>query len=430
MIPDQGSDLPAARWSVAKRVAFRVAFVYLILYNLPFPLYAFWNLSPEESWYGRFWQAAVPWVGRHVLGATVAPPAPGGTGDSPYDYLLVLCYVVLALAATAVWTAVDRHRASHSRLFAWLHVYVRFALALLMVSYGSLKVIKAQFPDPSLSRLVQPFGDASPMGLLWTFMGASQAYNVLTGSIEMLGGLLLTVRRTALLGALVSFGALANILALNLCYDVPVKLLSAHLLAMSVFVMLPNARRLADFFLFYRTVEAAPVRPLIRRPAWRRAVTALVAVAVVGVTGYSLIGAYQLRAAFGDLSPEPPFYGIWNVEELTSGGVVRPPLVTDGSRWRRWIFDRRSFVLIQEMDDHRGRYRMALDSAADSFTLTRIGDESGPSEFRYRQPEPGLLIVEGTVDETPVVARLRKVDPHFLLRERGFHWVSPAPFNR
>ena len=65
------------------------------------------------------------------------------------------------------------------------------------------------------------------------------------------------------------------------------------------------------------------------------------------------------------------------------------------------------------------------------FTLTGNGRETRHSEFRYHQPETGLLILEGTVEGTPVVARLRKVDnPRFLLRERGFPWVSPAPFNR
>ena|GEM_PF-5392919 len=33
-------------------------------------------------------------------------------------------------------------------------------------------------PSPTLDRLVQPFGDASPMGLVWTFMGASTAYPI------------------------------------------------------------------------------------------------------------------------------------------------------------------------------------------------------------------------------------------------------------
>jgi hypothetical protein len=82
----------------------------------------------------------------------------------------------LALIATIAWSLVDRKRRNYTRLHEWLRVYVRFALGVTMIGYGSYKVIQSQFPPPSLDRLLQPFGDASPMGLLWTFMGASGSY--------------------------------------------------------------------------------------------------------------------------------------------------------------------------------------------------------------------------------------------------------------
>jgi hypothetical protein len=39
-------------------------------------------------------------------------------------------------------------------------------------------------------RLLKPYGESSPMGLLWTFMGYSTGYNLFTGGAEALGGLL------------------------------------------------------------------------------------------------------------------------------------------------------------------------------------------------------------------------------------------------
>ena len=134
-----------------------------------------------------------------------------------------------------------------------------------MITYGSVKVIKSQFPNPTLDRLLQPFGDASPMGLLWTFMGASESYNIFTGAGEMLGGLLLTTRRTTLLGALVCFGVMSHVAMLNFSYDVPVKLFSMHLLAMALFLMAPDLGRLARMFVLNRPVEPAVFRPLSRR---------------------------------------------------------------------------------------------------------------------------------------------------------------------
>ena len=68
------------------------------------------------------------------------------------------------------------------------------------------------------------------MGLLWTFMGASAPYQMLAGLAEVTCGMLLFWRRSRLLGALLAIGVMGNVVALNYCYDVPVKLFSTELL--------------------------------------------------------------------------------------------------------------------------------------------------------------------------------------------------------
>jgi len=67
-----------------------------------------------------------------------------------------------------------------------------------------------------------------------TFMGASTPYNVFTGASEMLAGVLLFFPTTTLLGALLAMAVMTQVVALNFCYDVPVKLFSTHLLAESI----------------------------------------------------------------------------------------------------------------------------------------------------------------------------------------------------
>src|SRR5262249_17022289 len=101
------------------------------------------------------------------------------------------------------------------------------------------------------------YGDSSPMNLLWTFMGFSDGYNLFAGAGELLGGILLATRRTTLLGALVSLAVMTHVAVLNLCYDVPVKLLSLHLVAMALYLIVPDARRLAAFFLSNRPAPPA-----------------------------------------------------------------------------------------------------------------------------------------------------------------------------
>lgn len=105
------------------------------------------------------------------------------------------------------------------------------------------------------------------MGLLWTFIGYSYAYNVFTGLGEIIGGSLLLFRRTKLLGALITIAIMSNVVILNFTFDVPVKLFSTHLLSMSIFITVPYLNRLCNFFIFNSAVE--PIAP-VQHFKWKR----------------------------------------------------------------------------------------------------------------------------------------------------------------
>ena len=68
------------------------------------------------------------------------------------------------------------------------------------------------------------------MGLLLNFMGYSTAFNMFTGLAEAIAGFLLLFRKTVTFGSLMSMTVLSNIVAMNFCFDVPVKIYSANLL--------------------------------------------------------------------------------------------------------------------------------------------------------------------------------------------------------
>src|SRR5947199_353524 len=163
----QDSVRPAPQWHPATRLLFRFAFIYFLLCNFPFPLFYIPHADVVLRPYSAFWRAVVPWVGKHLFAVNPAVRI-NGSGDSTWGYVQVFCWLTLALAATVAWTLLDRRRQSYVRLHEWLRVYVRFALAAAMLTYGAIKVIQSQFPPPALDRLAPPLGDASPMGLLST----------------------------------------------------------------------------------------------------------------------------------------------------------------------------------------------------------------------------------------------------------------------
>lgn len=417
-------------WNQATRILFRFAFAYLVLYNLPFPLSLIPYVEVIAQPYNTLWNALVPWVGSHIFQVQISI-LPNGSGDTTYNYVQVFCFLVLAVLATIIWTVLDRNRKNYERLHEWLRVYIRFSLAATMIVYGAVKVIKSQFPDPPLDRLLQPYGESSPMGLLWTMMGASTSYNIFTGAAEMLGGLLLTTRRTTLLGALVCMGSMANVAMLNFSYDVPVKLYSLHLLAMAIFLALPDCKRLANMFILNRAVEPFDSRPLFKRQWLNRSAFILRTLFIVGFTSYWLYIAYDGVKSYGSLAPKSPLYGIWNVDEFEIDGQIRPPLVTDDLRWRRVVFDTPGRMAIQLMDEMRRRYTLKLDPDKKTLDIGSRDDPAWKASFSYEQPEPQLLTLAGTLGDKTIRARLRRIEtPQFLLTNRGFHWINEFPFNR
>jgi len=418
------NEHPQERWHPFTRTAFRFAFVYLLLYNLPFPLTALPYVDKAAEFYNSFWTWLVPRIARAALNRDV-PSVFNGSGDRTFDYLLVACLLLIALVITVIWTLFDRKRLSYPTLYRWLNLYVRFSLGTAMIGYGAFKVISSQFPAPTLDRLMQSYGESSPMGLLWTFMGASEAYTMFVGFAEMISGILLFPRKTTTFGALMSIGVLSNVVALNFSYDVPVKLYSSHLLAMAIFLLLPDMRRLVNFFILNRPAECARVQPLFRRPLWHRGALVIASLFLVAVIGTSLYQSYDQRRLF--TGQRSPLYGVWEVEEFSLG---QSTATASAPRWRRMIFDSPRRVAVQTTDVLE-RYGSQLDQDKRTLTLRKRDDPGWNTVLTYEQVSPDVITFAGALNGSEMTARLRRTDERkFLLTDRGFHWINEFPFNR
>ena len=419
------NEQPQQRWHPFTRTAFRFAFVYLILFNLPFPLNVFPYVDKIAEPYNWLWNWIVPRVGRAAFNKEVATVF-NGSGDRTFDYLLVACLLLIALVITLIWTILDRKRPSYPTLNRWLNIYVRFSLGTAMIGYGAYKVIMSQFGPPTLDRLMQPFGDSSPMGLLWTFMGASEPYTMFVGFAEMIAGILLFPRKTTTLGALMSIGVMSNVVALNFSYDVPVKLYSTHLLAMAVFLALPDARRLANFFFLNRPAECVRVQPLFRRPLLHRGAVVLGSLFLIAIVSLSLYQSYDQRRSF--FSQRSPLYGVWEVEEFTVGQATP---TASAQAWRRVIFDSPRRIAVQTAADPHQRFMSQLDQEKRTLTLSKREDPSWKTVLTYEEVSPDVITLTGPLEGSEMSARLHRTgERKFLLTDRGFHWINEFPFNR
>jgi uncharacterized membrane protein YphA (DoxX/SURF4 family) len=412
-----------------QHIPFRFGVVYLSLFVLATQISASLipNLSFTYRGLGRLqpMRGITEWVAASVFGITT--PLEFVNGE-PLAFWIQTAWILAAAAlVTAAWLAVDRSSATSDTLRGWFRLFIRLALAASLIEYGMTKVIPTQFPAPPLEVLVTPVGDLTLSALLWTSIGAAQPYEIATGVVEVLAGILLLLPGTTALGALVSLGALLQILALNMTYDVGLKLVTLHLIGMALWLLAPTMRALGDFFV--RNVpNHASVEP---QPARSRRGRRLVRVAPM-IFGVYLLGMYAyINWSFWQVAgggrPRSALYGIWTVEQLSVDGQVRPPEANDyDRRWRRVIFDQADALVVQRTDDSLARYGASVDVGRGELALTKRNSRLWKAGFTFERPSEDRLTLDGVMDGRRVEARLQRVDfDAFPLLHSRFRWVRP-----
>lgn len=428
--------LISQRWSISEKIAFRFCTLFFLLFILPFPVayipFAdFWNRPVFKLW-GDLWHAVVPWVGEHILHLPEKITTFGnGSGDTTYNYVLLLTTFVVSLLGTLIWSAIDRKRMNYRVAHYWLRTLVRYFLAYVLLSYGFSKLFHAQMLPPSLYELIQPFGDKSPMGLAWSYVGYSKAFSFITGLAEAVGGLLLIFRRTVTIGSLLNVFVLGNVVIMNFCYDVPVKIYSSTLWLLSLFLLAPEANRLAKVLVTNRPVPAADLaRPISGK--WIKYGNILKLAFFAWVLWTFTEKQLRRQALFGENRQKPPLHGLFEVREFIRGKDTLPLLITDTAIWRNFVVEYNKNAVIKFMNDSMRRYITKVDTIAHTIQMHPyypVMDTTNKSLFRYEQNGDGLTF-EGSWRGDSVKIRMEKKDgTRFRLINRGFHWINEAPYH-
>jgi hypothetical protein len=404
-------------WRLPTRLAFRFFVVYFSLYVLFTQMLS--ALLPLPGRGGPslafLTNGIVVWAGTHLFQVS-ASPVLTGSGDKLFDWIQAFCFLLLAIAGAAVWSVLDR-RPSYDKTYRYFRVFLRFALGTTMLSYGMAKAFPLQMPAPPLTRLLEPYGNFSPMGVLWYSIGASFPYERFVGCAELAAAVLLFIPRTARLGALVALADTIEVFTLNMTYDVPVKLFSFHLIMMSAFLAAPDLGRL--------------VRVVFADGARTRWAAGLQVAFAIYLLFFSFLGGRRNWYSSGWGAPKPALYGVWVIDEMTIDGAVRPPLVTDLQRWRRVVIDRATQLTFWRMDDTFVGYPAVTDADSRSITLSQPNVVGWSAKFTVDRQTPQHAIFEGSMD-----GHVLRLDTHLVRREdflivnRGFHWIQERPFNR
>jgi hypothetical protein len=424
-------------WPFWRRVAFRFFSIYWLLRIEPWD---YFRLIPGVSFLLRPYDAAMDWAVRasnaHVFHVRETLIPMNGSGDTSYAWAQLWLLLSLAAIGCVVWTVLDRKRTQYDRPAYWLRLMVRYYIAAAALSYGIIKLFVLQMSFPTTSQLATPLGDLLPMRFSWLFIGYSTPYEIFSGAMETVAGLLLLSRRTVTAGLFAATGAFMNVVMINLAYDVPVKLYASHLLFACLFLLALDSKRLIGFLFLNRPApNTTAYDPRYTQP-WQRWASIGVKVFILyqilyGPLKYSRQG-YQM--ARKPPVPGPFRAGVYDVRSYVVNRDTIPLTSTDSLRWRDVIIDSNAAGSVGSRDPifwqryRRGYFRYKADTASRTAAVWKTSTIPGDSTFmftmRYEVPDSTTLRFIAPIRGDTVRVDLVRVPRHFQLAERQFHWLS------
>lgn len=322
-------------WTRFQRYLFRSAFLFFVIMSIP----------EDAGWYRNLF--SINWTSLHYRDlydiARFQPSFLRGSGRFLAGYGEWFVILAVSLGGGLLWTLLDKKKEYHI-LYYWLRVIVRYRAGIGIIGFGFTKLLPVQMPYPSLGILNTDFGDLTSQKIYWLSVGIVPWYQVFAGIVEVTAGTLLFFRRTTLLGSVLLFGALGDIVYVNFAYDGGVHVYSSYFVLFAAFLILYDVPKLYNLWILERLTVPANVYPDLSR-SWLRylriGLKSVVIVVFLGILFY-----VQLVNFLYDPYKQPAMSGVRNlrgnyyVAEFRINHRVIPEFPLDSVRWQEVTFEK------------------------------------------------------------------------------------------
>jgi hypothetical protein len=389
-------------------------FFLLCIFFIPFPFHLF---SLQETITDTLFGALIREAGRLFFHISFKSTLVYSDSRSMY----VLVYLLLLISIPAGWLIwyKARQRDWFDRLLKLIYLIAVYYLALMLLKYGFDKVFKHQFYLPEPNILYTPLGKVDKDLLYWSSMGTSRFYNIFAGGVEVLAALFLLFRRSRMAGALLALAILAQVLLINLSFDISVKLYSAVLLGISIFLLSVYADRLRVLFsgkqLF--VLNAAPAKPLIAHPFWRVAIRSFLTgfILLESLIPYIYSGNYN-----DDVAPRPNLYGAYAVQQFIRGTDT---LNGTDAPVKRIFIHRQGYLIFQDQQDMMQDYKLDYDTEKYHYVLTDYQQRKRDIDIAYRDTD-SILTIRYMQHDSAILLSAKALDWRKLpALQKNFHWT-------
>lgn len=265
----------------------------------------------------------------------------------------------------------------------------RWLAGTILIGYGFAKINGMQFLVVE-SELDRTLRDVSGFWLAWHYFGYSTPYRLLIAAVEIGGGLLLLLPRTALLGALILVPVMANVVLTDIFFGIGALPMSLLLVLLLARIIWPRLNDLREVVVGARSAEGAL--------GWRRAV----AVALVVISAIAFNGMIR-----GGTQLDTPVTGVWEIERV--GGDQRHPWVGE----RLYLERNRAHMAVLPQELAHGEYpqHYEVDGLGRVQILEQWLDPNSPVIMEGEVDESGRLRLEGTEHSANTGITLRRILP-------------------
>lgn len=419
-----------------KNTFYKFFFIYFLLTITPWTWFSF---IPGTTYVTDYYTKGIQWIvfkfNDWFLHVKPKLNTEGyGSGDTSYAWAEFYTIIILSLFGAILWSAINKKETESKSLSYWLHTLIRYNLISVALSYGIIKLFALQMPFPNLSQLATPLGEFLPMRFSWMFIGYSQPYQFFSGFMEVTVGLLLLYRRTIPLGVIVGLGVFINVFAMNMCYDIPVKLYSMQIVICCFFLLAIDSRRYLNFFIFNKPTISTRAYNYRFTKKWQRVGCFVLKVAfvilTVGFNIYDCINWYkQNNAPETSVIPQ----GVYNIKTFKKNNQITAIDATDSLAWKDFIFDKGKLGSIKTADTTfwnkygRAYFIYETDKAKQIISFKEGMSDSIPLfEMKYKLVNKNTLQLNGVFKKDTLFYELIKNNKTFPLAERQFHWISEA----
>lgn len=412
-------------WTQAQCFALRAFSLYLILYFLFISdfignnFYEFAVLKDTNKPFQYITVALVNWINNLFLHKQF--PGAVYIGDNYWTFAAALLFLIIAITTAGVWTIIDKGK-NFPSFYKYMHVFARYYLGFVLLLYGIEKITLNQFG-------IQPSGLAESMGnydswhMFRTFMGISKSYKFFSGLMELIPGLLLLFRRTSTLGSLIALPVLINVLMLNIGYDIWLKLLIFHLILFSIFILLPDLKKMVQIFILNQNTSLTSIPSLIENKN-RKWLQYAFKFSLIGIVIYMLI---KLEIRFTNErinSPYSNIVGIHEINRISFNLKIPEPNNDDSANWEKVTINTAPFLRVQLMNDSIVEYNFKVDTFKRLLELNLWNDTSVNGKLHYTSVTPKEWLFEGKIKNDSIRFTTRKIDLYDLPLLKGYGKVK------